>query len=217
MSTFNLDTLHLGMQRFTLILLVLFLFSCDQGDVETSLVQQTDLHQRVDSIALGKIPFGMDRLKFISTLEKPPVQNKMTEPQFHELVTEVESHVTVGAFNYMGYYYFDTKERLYKIHLQHQNEERLIRIDHDRAYENLYDHFKSQYGPGTSLNSMPGLKSFTWILKNKKIELTGSCMSSNCTMECTITETHLFKENTIKERFSDAKLHLQIKLHPDRY
>jgi hypothetical protein len=193
------------------------IWGCSNADVETALTHRPDHSQTVDSIAFGNIRFGMDRNSFLRTFAKPPVENKMSEPQFDEMVTEVEMPVTVGEFTYRGFYYFDKKERLYKIHMEYQNEKRLVKTDYNEAYENLYEDLKSKYGPGISLNTMPGLKSNTWIFKNKKIELTGSCLASNCSMECSIIETNMFKENTIQNRVKDARLHLELKLHPEKF
>lgn len=192
-------------------------FSCSSPEMETAITHQVKNSSIVDSIAIGNTPFGIDRTIFVSGLAKPPIQNKMTEPQFDGMVTEIEMSVTIGTFAYKGYYYFDSKDRLYKINLQYQNEERLVRSDHDKAYENLHNDLRSKYGEGTSHSTMPGLKSVVWNFKNKKIELTGSCLVSNCSMECNIIETNLFEENTIQNRVSSAKLHLELKLHPEKF
>jgi len=193
------------------------LFSCSTPDRESVLPHPVDNLQIIDSIAIGNTRFGIDRKMFLSTLVKPPVENRMTEPKFHELTTEVELPITVGAFTYQGYYYFDKKDRLYKVHLQYQNEKRLVKADYNEAYENLYDDFKTKYGPGTSLKTMPGLKSVTWNFKNKKVELTGSCLASNCSMECNIIEINMFRENTPNDRVRNARLQLELKMHPENF
>jgi hypothetical protein len=180
------------------VVLLFFCWSC-KPKPKFSVVMDFDLTKQIDSTAFGDIKFGITRSEFLSGCITPPIENRITEPFFDGLITELESPVSLGEHNFTGYYYFDAEDSLYKVVIIKHSESKYPRVYH-AAYDTLHQYMRTRYGKGKPVPAMEGEKRLYWGLKNKKIELSDICFQGDCIIECTVTETRLFEKNKKKAR-----------------
>jgi hypothetical protein len=199
---------------FLICLLGMLCFSCHKTTTHIPQQPTTQLSDFTDSTAFGEVRFGIKKPDFLKQLKTTPVENRMTEPVFRAMVTEIEGSIRIGKFVFNSYYYFDKKDALYRVSIIKHNNDRLLRNEYYKAYDTLYKHMRVKYGPETQVKSIINDKSVSWTLKNKKIELTSSCFDADCSLECKITDIGLMRKNSISKDKHRAKTYLDQKRTP---
>jgi len=190
------------------------IYGCTKKEQPIIEVDQNSIKEVTDSFAIKDIRFGVDQQAILQDSTTQFIENRITEPSFGKIVTELESHITIDTHQFKAYYYFSPKNSLYKLVLIKNTGLDLRKYPHDGfndSYKSLYQTFKNQYGNGTRMDSKLKHSKLIWDLKNKNIILEKFAFEGTGTIECTITEKNIFR------KFAKNTTHFQATIQFEKW
>jgi hypothetical protein len=165
-------------------------------------VSKNKLSNQVDSVIYGDLKFGITKKDFSKIRMGSLTVNRMSEPAFNSIVTEIEDSVTIETHPLKVFYYFDVDDSLYRVKAEqpHQSSP----IEHRATYTSLGMLIYHAYGVPVPWKTIGSWKKYCWELKNKRVILEYGCLEGDCFVECTVSELRLFNKNKRKGETSSA-------------
>jgi hypothetical protein len=167
---------------------------CKKPRIEN--VSKDKLSNQVDSVIYRDLKFGITKKNFSKIQKYSLTVNRMSEPVFNSIVTEVEDSITIETHPFKVFYYFDADDSLYRVKAQQPHQSSPGK--HKATYTSLGMLIYHTYGVPVPWKTIGTWKKFIWELKNKQIILEYGCFEGDCFVECTVTELRLFMKNKKK-------------------